>query len=208
MNKTGLLIIFLVALYSCQTKKNSSINNESAIISDTSTTIESVNYNSDLAEMDCVRGAAEPIIKKSVFPNSEFVLQPDKITGIETVQFENGDKLIIKNWGCESYCLTFRFETSRFQDDTTNIQFWFKKSVLLMSEIQNGLDCPIDIEKGTHALINFIDNDLPNDYANLKLKNEVDFGGEEIRDYVAIDRIQKINEKVFAVEISYVTGPL
>ena len=43
---------------------------------------------------------------------------------------------------------------------------------------------------------------------NLKLKDEIDFGGEDIREYVTLDRIQKIDDKKYAIEISYITGPL
>ena len=77
-----------------------------------------------------------------------------------------------------------------------------------MSEIAKGLDSPINIDKGTKELINFIDKDQPNNYANLKLQEEIDFGGEDIRNYVAVDRIQKIDDNKYAIEISYVIGPL
>ena len=69
---------------------------------------------------DCVRGQAEPVIQKEDYPNTTFILQADSLTAIETVTFDNGDKLIIRNWGCEYYVLTFCFETTKFQQDTTN----------------------------------------------------------------------------------------
>ena len=200
--------MILMAFFSCNQTKNKTNSDKSLVQADTIKIIENQKDSETSSEMDCVRGAAEPIIIKSVFPNTDFKLQPDKITGIETVVFDNNDRLIIKNWGCESYCLTFRFETTRFQEDTTNLQFWYKKAVLLMSEIANGLDSPINIDKGTKELINFIDKDQPNNYANLKLQEEIDFGGEDIRNYVAVDRIQKIDDNKYAIEISYVIGPL
>ena len=200
--------MILMAFFSCNQTKNKTNSDKSLVQADTIKIIENQKDSETSSETDCVRGAAEPIIIKSVFPNTDFKLQPDKITGIETVVFDNNDRLIIKNWGCESYCLTFRFETTRFQEDTTNLQFWYKKAVLLMSEIANGLDSPINIDKGTKELINFIDKDQPNNYANLKLQEEIDFGGEDIRNYVAVDRIQKIDDNKYAIEISYVIGPL
>lgn len=200
--------MILMIFFSCNQTKNQTNSDNSLVQADTIKRIENQNDSETPSEMDCVRGAAEPIIKKSVYPNTNFKLQPDKITGIETVVFDNNDRLTIKNWGCESYCLTFRFETTRFQEDTTNLQFWYKKAVLLMSEIVSGLDSPINIDKGTKELINFIDKDQPNNYANLKLHEEIDFGGEDIRDYVAVDRVQKIGDNKYAIEISFVTGPL
>ena len=157
---------------------------------------------------DCVRGQAEPIIKKTVFTKTKFILQSDSLTAIETVEFDNGDKLIINNWGCEYYTLTFRFETSRFQDNTTNIPYWFKKSVLLVSELYKGLDAPIDIKKGIDKLVNHIDIDMLKNYANLKFGQEIDFGGEEIRDFVTLENVEKLTAKKFAITISFTTGPL
>ena len=157
---------------------------------------------------DCVRGQAEPIIKKTVFSNTKFILQPNSLTAIETVIFDNGDKLTIKNWGCEYYTLTFRFETSRFQDDTSNIQYWYKKTVLLVSELYKGLDAPIDIKKGVDNLINHIDLDMLNNYANLKFGQEIDFGGDEIRDFVTLEKVERLADKKFAITISFSTGPL
>ena len=130
-------------------------------------------------------------------------MQPDSLSGIETVNFENGDKLIIKNWGCEYYVLTFRFETSRFQQDTTDLKYWFKTATGLVTEIFDGVDSPIDIKKGITQLTNHIDSDK-----NLKLGDEIDFGGNEIREFVSVDRIEKLTDKKYAVEISFATGSL
>ena len=104
-------------------------------------------------QTDCTRGAAVPIIKKTIYPHSTFVLQPDSITGIEKVTFDNRDKLTIKNWGCEYFVLTFRFETSRFQQDTSNLDFWFKSAGALMKGILDELEAPIDIRKGINKLV-------------------------------------------------------
>jgi len=79
---------------------------------------------------------------------------------------------------------------------------------LLTSEIVNGLDSPINIDKGTNELMNFIEKDLLNNYANLKLHEEINFGGDDIRNFVTVDRVQKIDDKKYAIEISYVVGPL
>src|ERR1051326_6096260 len=70
-----------------------------------------------LRASDCVRGTPEPVVKKNIFPKTTFQLQADGLTAYETVDFDNGDKLIITNAGCEYYVLTFRFETARFKNE-------------------------------------------------------------------------------------------
>lgn len=153
---------------------------------------------------DCVRGQAEPIIKKTVFSNTKFILQPDSLTAIEKVTFDNGDKLTIRNWGCEYYVLTFRFETSRFQADTTAMKYWYVTAYKVMTEMKQGIDAPIDIEKGLIALNEHISKNV----FDLKLQTEIDFGGDEIRDFVTLEQIEKLTDKKYALTISFATGPL
>lgn len=153
---------------------------------------------------DCVRGEAEPIVKKSVFPKTTFKMNSDSLTAVEIINFDNGDKLIINNWGCTFYTLTFRFETSKFKADTTALKYWYVTAQKLMTEIKLGIDAPIDIKKGIQALNKYISKNA----FNLKLQNEIDFGGKDIRDIVTLDSISKISKDRFAVTITFATGPL
>ena len=157
----------------------------------------------DLRE-DCVRGQAEPIIKKTVFPNTKFILQPDSLTAIETVTFDNGDKLAIRNWGCEYYVLTFRFETSRFQADTTAMKYWYVTTYRMLKEMKHGIDATVDIEKGLEALNNHISKNV----FDLKLQTEIDFAGDVIREFITVEQIEKLTDKRFAITVSFTTGPL
>ncbi|HRG38469.1 MAG TPA: hypothetical protein PK289_08055 [Bacteroidia bacterium] len=157
---------------------------------------------------DCTRGTPEAIIKKNAFPKMSFELSQDKKQGIETVDFENGDKLIIKNWGCEYYALTFRFETSRFQSELTDVGFWYKRTVTMLNEINKKTDAPIDIVKGTDRLMNRIEEEVPNGYQNLEFGEELNFEEGEIRSSVRIDKVEKLNDKKFAIEVTFATGPL
>lgn len=77
-----------------------------------------------ITQTDCPRGAAEPLVKKNTFKDAHFALQPDGITGIETFSLPEGDKVKIKNFGCEYYILSFELTTSRFAADTTDLQYW------------------------------------------------------------------------------------
>ncbi|NML63714.1 hypothetical protein HHL22_00680 [Hymenobacter sp. RP-2-7] len=153
---------------------------------------------------DCIRGQAEPVLRKEYFPTTTFVLQSDSLTAVETASIDNGDKLVVTNWGCEYYVLTFRFETSRFKADTSNLKYWYVAGGKLMNEIQRGINAPIDIKKGVQAFTKH----LAENSSHLKLQTEIDFGGEEIRDYVTLDSITKTQHGRFAVVVSFVTGPL
>lgn len=160
--------------------------------------------NSAKSNEECMRGQAEPIIKKEAYSNTTFVLQADSLTAIETVEFSNGDKLIIHNWGCEYYVLTFRFETSRFRADTTSMKYWYVNSAKLMNEIKNNIEAGVDIEEGVEALNKYISANA----FNLKLNKEIDFGINEVRNFVTLERISQISKDRYAVTMSFTVGPL
>ena len=159
---------------------------------------------------ECVRGQAEPIIKKKVYLNSTFSLQPDKLSAYETVTFENNDKLIIHNWGCEYYVLTFRFETSRFQEDVKNLSFWYQKAHLLITETMKGLDTTMVTTRQLSTLKTFTEEKIKTNPESFKLEEEIYYGGQdsEIQRYITIDKVEKLTDKKFAIEISFSTGPL
>ena len=194
-----LILVLTIGLFACNSATDRQKKTSEKLLADSVAMTEK-----QIILTDCTRGAAEPIIKKTVYPQTTFVLQPDSLTGIETVSFENGDNLTIKNWGCEYYVLTFRFESSRLKADTTSLKYWYVSAYKIMTEMKQGIDAPIDIEKGLQALNNYISKNV----FDLKLQTEIDFGGDEIRSYVSVDRVEKITDKKYAVEISFVTGPL
>lgn len=209
MRQCNNILIFglILGLFAC----NSSLDRQDEIV-EKSVTIDSVKLTNTKASQtineqdqrnNCVRGQAEPVIQKKVYPNTSFVLQPDSLTAIEIVNFDNGDKLTIKNWGCEYYILTFRFETSRFKADTTAMKYWYATAYKIMTEMKKGIDAPINIEKGLAALNEHISK---NEF-DLKLQTEIDFGGEEIRDFVSVEQIEKLSENNYALTISFTTGP-
>jgi hypothetical protein len=193
-----LILVLTIGLFACNSATDRQKKTSEKPLADSVAMTEK-----QIVLTNCARGAAEPIIKKTVYPQTTFVLQPDSLTGIETVAFDNGDNLTIKNWGCEYYVLTFRFETSRLQQDTSNLDFWFKSAGTLMKEILGGLEAPIDIQKGIDKLVTHVDNEQ-----TLKLGERIDFGGDDIRSFVSVDRIEKLKDKKYVVEISYATGPL
>ena len=159
---------------------------------------------------DCVRGQAEPIVIKKLYPNTTFTLQPDKLTAYETVTFDNKDKLIIHNWGCEYYVLTFRFETSRFQENIKNLPFWYQKAHLLMTETMKGLDTTMVTTRQLSTLKTFTEEKIKSNPESFKLEEEINCGDSdsEIRNFITIDKVEKLTDKKFAIEISFSTGPL
>lgn len=155
-------------------------------------------------DFNCVRGQAEPIVKRDLYPKGTFTLQSDSLTAIETIEFDNGERVIIKNWGCEYYVLTFRFETSKYNADTTAMKYWYVNSSKLMTELINGLDAPLDIEKGLVALNDHISKIV----FELEIGTEIDYGENEIRSFVSLDNIERIEKNRFEVTMSFALGPL
>ncbi len=205
-------LLTVILLISCETKKSSDQNE---MTSDTiktadlqenkSATNDSLKTGDDFNYSDCIRGQAESVTKKTVYPNAIFKLNQDNHTGTETIDLKNGDKLIINNWGCEYYVLTFRFETERFNADTTNTVYWLNKANILMTEIEKGLDAPLDIKGGIDAIPIYLSS---LDSRSYDLGEEIVYDDDVIRDFVTFDRIQKLNDRRFAIEISFATGPL
>ena len=199
---TGLILV------SCQTKNKT---DESKAAADTIKPVKvehskkSEPDSSNLAadNSGCPRGQAVSVVNMEVYPNASFKLNDDHLSGTETIELKDGNKLVIKNWGCEYYVLTFRFETNRFKADTTDIKYWMDKSIILMSEIENGLHVPLHISDGTAATTAFLKSNK-----EYQLGDEIVSKEGEIRDFVTLDRIQKLGDKRFAIEISYTTGPL
>jgi hypothetical protein len=203
-----LLIIFL--LFGCGKKRNGQAVAiaDSTLINDVADSVAHVdtsNAMDDFDNTDCIRGQAQSVTKKTVYPNAIFKLNSDKHTGTETVDLKNGERLIINNWGCEYFVLTFRIETERFQADTTNTIYWLGKAATLMKEIQYGIDAPLNLQLGIDAIPIHL---ASMDSRSYELGEEIVFNDDVIRSFVTLDRVQKINEKRFAIEISFATGPL
>lgn len=195
-----------LVLFACNsTADRQERSSKNSTLSD-SVTLTSIQQTENEMEMtfECVRGQAEPIIKKTVFPNTKFLLQADSLTAIETVSFDNGDKLTIRNWGCEYYVLTFRFETSRFKADTTAMKYWYLTTYKILKELKQGIDAPVNIEKGLQAL----NSHISKNGFDLKLQTEIDYAGEEIREFITLEQIEKLTDNEFAITFSFTIGPL
>ncbi|MFM9903707.1 MAG: hypothetical protein ACKVQJ_03940 [Pyrinomonadaceae bacterium] len=161
----------------------------------------------------CPRGAATPVLKQAVFPKAKFRLAGNN--GVETLSLGGGERLIVKTWGCEYYVLTFRFETSRYRHSTRDLEYWFRNAVGRMNEVLPGVDAQIDIEKAVRKLKSYIETQRKTKYRNLKLGEEIMFGGDEldpngddITQNVSVENIQKLKNGRYALDISFAAGPL
>ncbi len=201
------LIVSTILLFSCGSNSNKKENLEDRKVQVAEldkTTMYKSDKNEVNQDIDCTRGQAEPIVIKDIYPKTTFTLQSDNLTAIETIELNDGDKVVIKNWGCKYYVLSFRFETSKYAADTTAMKYWYVNSFKLMNEIKHGIDAPIDIEKGLKAFNEHISKNV----FDLELKTEIDFGENEFRNFVSLDNISKIGNNRFAVTISFAIGPL
>lgn len=203
---TIFLWICFILFSACKSKNitNEAGDLDSNAISSTNAVPEKIDSNevSNAVDSDCVRGVAEPILKKSIFPNSTFKLNTDHLTAIETTDLKSGDRLIIENDGCEYYVLAFRFETSRFQGDTTNVLFWLDKGHTLLTEVEEGINSS-HVTDGIRGIKTFLETKK-----NITLQEEINFNDSEIRFFGLVRRIQKITSSRYGVEIVFAVGPL
>jgi hypothetical protein len=195
------LTLTFLAFVGCsnQPTSTSGVVESAAVETDSSETTEESTF-------PCVRSVPEPILRQEA--NAKFELQPDSLVGFETVVLDNGDVLTIKNWGCEYYTLTFQFETTRFQADTNDLKYWFQKAGILLTGILGLENAPMDIKKGLMYLEYYRHHREKEGSEGFNLGEEIDFGGTEIRDIISVDRIAKLSDKKYLVEISVATGPL
>jgi hypothetical protein len=152
--------------------------------------------------VECPRGTPERVIKASVVPQPSFELNKEKNLATETLQFQNGDRLVVKNGGCEYFVVTFRFETNRFKADTTDMLYWLDKSAVLVSEITEAIDAPLDFNDGISAIRKMNGPEVKYD-----LGQEIVYADGDIRKFATLDRVQQIDPARYAVEVTFALGP-
>lgn len=159
-------------------------------------------------EAGCPRGAAEPVVRKKIFPKTTFRRLPDNRSGLETVALPAGDQLTIRHEGCEYYVLRFRFTTTRFRQRPTALEPWFRNTAQLLTETLPGLSAPVDVRAGTSALRAHTSQHAQNALEPLRLGEEIDYGTGDMRRFLSVDRLQQLAGDKVAVEVSFATGPL
>lgn len=163
----------------------------------------------------CTRGIAVPVLKRSVFPNVKAKMSADERTSVETARTGRGDLLTVRNWGCEYYVLTFRFETSRYRHDLGDLRYWFRQAANEMAFILPGVEAPIDIKKGIAKLRAYTNSSGKGDLRRIKLGRTLMFGGDErdpngddIPQTVSIDSLRMLKKNRYVFEVTFAAGPL
>jgi hypothetical protein len=159
---------------------------------------------------NCTRSTPIPIVKRSIFPNTKFVLRKidnygqDNPKGIETVIFNNGDRLDITNSGCEMFALNFRFETSQIDaKKMKDKKYLYNRSAWLMGQILPGIKASLDLKGGITALKNYAAKQI-----SPEIGKEIDYGDPEIRSVVKLSEIKQLPNNKVAVAILFYYGPL
>ncbi len=186
-----------------------SVNNQPTVEPTTKINSETTQAKADgKSSFECVRPEPEPIIKKEVFPDTTFRLEKNKEfpfqhLGYETVEFKNGDKLLIENVGCENFTLILHFEVAGFPDKMDDTRFWYKKSADLIAQANKGINDIYLINGGLKALNSYIKKNK-----QLEFKKEIDFGGSEIKYVVSLDEVEKLKDNRVEITVSFGAGAL
>ncbi|RYD54665.1 MAG: hypothetical protein EOP56_18605 [Sphingobacteriales bacterium] len=197
-----LILRFLTACISCNTNASKETA-ESTIQVDSF--LGSEYPGDDTMDLSgCARGAAVPVLKKSAFPQAVFQFGQDSFSATERTILKNGDSLMVIHTGCEYYVLTFRFVSAASVADSINAAYAYRKAISSMQSIYNNLDVATDVKLGTGKLAQYI-KQHPQD---LQLGEEIDFGGDDIRSYVTVDKAERTPGNRVAVEGSFLVGPL
>ena len=200
----ALLYVVLIAMPGCHSRTES----------DTDDTIayDSVEASADTLPqgtgdgvyfVDCPRGVPERIVKASVEPQPTFDLDKRKNIASEILQFQNGDRIVVKNGGCEYFVVTFRFETNRFKADTTDMMYWLDKSAVLVAEISEAIDAPLDFNDGV-AMIKRMNGPE----VKYEPGQEIVYSEGEIRQFTTLDRVEQLDPSRYAVEVTFALGPI
>ena len=192
-------ISFLILL-GCQSNsinesgKYSNIDSTHIFTQDTTNVYDSIHD-------ECIRGLPEPFLNKSMFRSTSFRLINRE--GFETGLLENGDRLDVKNYGCEYYILSFSFQTTRFRTDSLNFILCCDQILDLLYEVKN---------KATSAVAI---NDMINTFEKLKMgKSANNFQDEfiiyegDISTQLKVNRIRQISGYTANYIFDYSIGPL
>jgi hypothetical protein len=120
----------------------------------------------------CLSYIPQRVINATVIPGVEFT-QVD-FTGYEKLDLPTGDRLLVINWGCQTYNLTFRFETSRFGTDTSKIKQWYSILTQLLYVIEPAVESPVKIQQGIDQIHSYLKQDtVPLAYnTHLNIRND------------------------------------
>lgn len=153
---------------------------------------------------DCYRGLCKPVVIESKFPNSLFVLQSDSLEAYESFNLSNGDYVSIRHWGCEYYQYTYRIETKRFNADTTDVAYWLDVSMKLLGELKVGIKSPVNFDNAIACVKLRYQRAFVEKSDHYHFTDPLYYGKGETRDAISIDRVEKLGDKGYAIEITFI----
>lgn len=197
------LCLLFLAFAACQSRTENVADEQVAYDTVDNLSDTAVHGAGDAVEfVDCPRGTPERIVKASVEPQPTFEFDKAHNVAIETLAFGNGERLVVKNGGCEYFVVSFRFETNRFKADTTDMLYWLDKSATLVSEITEAIDAPLDFNDGVEMI-----RRMNGPEVKYSPGQEIIYAEGEVRKFATLDRVQQIDPRRFAVEVTFTAGP-
>ncbi len=150
---------------------------------------------------NCIKEIPQRVVDTNVITDAEYK-QIDFI-GYEKIVLPTGDRLLIINWGCTTFNLTFRFETSRFGTDTSKIKFWYGTLAQLLGLIEPVIKSPvINIRQGINEIHSYLEQDsLPIAY-NIPLN----FNNDSIDTEIVFERAKVLADTAVRLDITFSVG--
>ncbi len=149
---------------------------------------------------NCIQGIPQRVIDTNVLSGAEYK-QIDFI-GYEKIILPTGDKLLIINWGCTTYNLTFRFETSRFGTDTTKVKYWYNTLAQLLGLVEPVIKSPVNIRQGINEIHQFIKQDTIPLVYNIPLSMSHDSIYSEIN----FERVKALADTAVRLDVTFSLG--
>ena len=205
-----LLVCFILFTgYSCK-EKGKTITDSGLLLNeqmqetatDTIAQQSEANATGNVENTDCLKSIPQRVIDASVLPGAEFK-QVD-LMGYEKIELPTGDRLLIINWGCESYNLTFRFETSRFGTDTSQVKEWYSILTQLLYVIEPAIDSPVKVQRGIDGIQEYLKQDtLPVAYnVSLDLSNDSSYAD------MVFERVKILGDTAVRIDATFSVNAL
>lgn len=146
---------------------------------------------------NCIKGIPQRVIDTNVITEAEYK-QIDFI-GYEKIILPTGDRLLIINWGCSTYNLTFRFETSRFGTDTSKIKYWYSTLAQLLGIVEPVIKSPVNILQGINKIHSFLKQDtIPVNY-NIPLN----ISHDSIDSEIIFERAKILGDTAMRLDVTF-----
>ena len=77
-----------------------------------------------------------------------------------------------------------------------------------MRQVAKGIDVPLQVDTALNKLALRLEKDKLGNGIKLAVGEEIDFGGPDPRQYLIIDRVTRLANQRYAIEVSLSYGPI